>query len=98
VLETEQHLVFAKVRHCSRRGNEFDVGAERIHTVSKLANASESRKLEQRLTLIPAFQSTTPAEVPVSLLVYRGGWLEWGIIIFEDSLIRLAYGQNTGTE
>src|SRR5436853_215476 len=39
VLETEQHLVFAKVRHCGPRGEGFDVGAERIRTVSKLAGA-----------------------------------------------------------
>ena len=66
VLETEQHLVFAKIRHCSPRGNGFDVGAERVRTVNKLANVSESEKIEQRLTLVPAFQSTTPAEVPVA--------------------------------
>jgi hypothetical protein len=70
-LETEQHLVFAKVRHCGPRGNEFEVGAERIHTVSKLVNTSESQQLEQRLTLIPAFQSTTPAEFPVALLAQQ---------------------------
>src|SRR5437773_536958 len=46
VLETEQHLVLAKVRHCGPRGDQFSVGVERIHTV--LARARESVKIEQR--------------------------------------------------
>src|SRR5258708_5885865 len=55
VLETEQHLVLARIRHCGPRGDGFSVGLERIQTV--LADASESGKIEQRRALIQEFQS-----------------------------------------
>jgi hypothetical protein len=62
VLETEQHLMLAKVRHCEPRGDGFSVGAERIHAVSKLADASESSKSEQRRMLIQQLESSALAE------------------------------------
>jgi hypothetical protein len=62
LVETEQHLLLAKIRHCDSRGDGFSVGAERIQAVSKLAEAGEGHQDEQRRMLIQQFQTGTTAE------------------------------------
>jgi hypothetical protein len=80
VLDIEEHLVVADVRHAERRGAKFTIGAERIHTVPKTALPRNKSREQQirfviedyrrriRLTLAGSTENAMKAESDLPVL------------------------------
>jgi len=64
VVETEQHLILADVRNCMARGARFGVGAERIHSSSKVAIPESASKAERNQALVEAYHRRLRDELP----------------------------------
>ncbi len=64
VVETEQHLILADVRNCMPRGTRFGIGAERIHSASKVSVPQFASKDERNQALIEAYRRHLRDELP----------------------------------
>ncbi|HTC36507.1 MAG TPA: RodZ domain-containing protein [Bryobacteraceae bacterium] len=64
VVETEQHLILADVRNCMARGARFGVGAERIHSSSKVSIPESASKAERNQALVDAYHRRLRDELP----------------------------------
>jgi hypothetical protein len=64
VVETEQHLILADVRNCMPRGARFGIGAERIHSASKVSIPQSVSKAERNEALVDAYHRRLHDELP----------------------------------
>ena len=64
VVETEQHLILADVRNCMARGTRFGIGAERIHSTSKVSVPQSASKAERNQALVEAYHRHLRDELP----------------------------------
>jgi len=63
-IETDQHLILADVRNCEPRGSRFGVGAERVHSASKLSLPETASKAERNHLLVEDYHRRLLEELP----------------------------------
>jgi len=64
VVDTDQHLILADVRNCMPRGARFGIGAERIHSASKVSIPQSASKAERNQALVDAYHRRLRDELP----------------------------------
>ncbi len=62
VVETDAHMMLAEVRNSRRRGERYAVGAQRVHTFSKLDLPDEADRIERVRILVNDYELKLPKQ------------------------------------